>query len=45
MTGSTTKVNPRARGRQMAIRFESTAVDTDWRLGATRLDLQPDGER
>ena len=45
MTGSTTKVNPRARGRQMAIRFESTAVDTDWRLGAPRLDLQPDGER
>ena len=45
ITSSTKRINPRAKGRQFAVRFESTAVDTDWRLGATRLDLQPDGER
>ena len=45
LTSSTKKVNPRARGRQFAVRFESSALDADWRLGATRLDIQPDGER
>ena len=45
LTSSTQKVNPRARGRQFAVRFESSALDADWRLGATRLDIQPDGER
>ena len=45
LTSSTQKVNPRARGRQFAVRFESSALDANWRLGATRLDIQPDGER
>lgn len=35
----------RARGRQAKFRVESVAVGTAWRLGTTRLEMQPDGER
>ena len=45
ITTSTKKINPRARGRQVAIRFKSSLVGDNWRLGATRLDMNPDGER
>jgi hypothetical protein len=45
ITTNTKKVHPRARGRQLAIRFESEGVGDNWRLGATRLDMKPDGER
>tara|TARA_Y100001937_G_scaffold84282_1_gene114046 strand:+ start:881 stop:2686 length:1806 start_codon:yes stop_codon:yes gene_type:complete len=45
LTSSIKKVHPRARGRQFAIKFESSDLGADWRLGATRLDIQPDGER
>ena len=51
-TASTTKVDTRARARQAAVRFESDDdADTGARLGvgfvigATRLDLQPNGRR
>lgn len=52
ITQSTTFNNVRSRGRQIVLRFES---DDDaslnnqkgykWRLGATRLDIQPSGRR
>ena len=42
---STTRINPRVRGRQLAIRVESDNVGDNWRLGHTRVDMQPDGER
>jgi hypothetical protein len=42
---STSKINPRVRGRQLAIRVESDGVGDNWRLGNTRVDMQPDGER
>ena len=45
ITSSTKRVNPRARGRQVAVRFESSLTGDNWRLGATRLDMNPDGER
>lgn len=45
ITSSTKKINPRARGRQVAVRFESTQVGDNWRLGATRIDMKPDGGR
>jgi len=45
LTSSIKKVHPRARGRQFAVKFESSDLGADWRLGATRLDIQPDGER
>ena len=45
MSATTKRVNPRARGRQIAVRFESTRVGDNWRLGATRIDMNPDGGR
>ena len=51
-TSTTTKIDTRARGRQAAIRFESDDDGSDgvreglgFRIGATRLDLQPNGRR
>ena len=52
VTSSTTQSYVRARGRQFVLRFESdddNAVgdrkDYKWRLGATRMDIQPSGRR
>ena len=42
---STDQVHLRLRGRQFSIRVESTDVGVDWRLGALRYGLQPDGRR
>ena len=44
-TGSTTKIDMRARGRQAALRFESEDAGVGFRLGKTRLDTQPNGKR
>lgn len=35
----------RVRGRQIALRVESTGLGVGWRLGTVRLDIQPDGKR
>jgi hypothetical protein len=52
ITSTTTKIDTRARARQAAVRFESdddgtTGVRTGvgFRIGGTRLDLQPNGRR
>jgi hypothetical protein len=45
VTTSTTKVDTRARGRQGAIKITSSAIDTAWRYGTYRADVQPDGMR
>ena len=45
ITSATKRINPRARGRQISVRFESNNTGDNWRLGATRLDMNPDGER
>ena len=45
ITPTTEKVDTRARGRQISLRIESTAVDTNWRFGTMRVDIQPDGLR
>jgi hypothetical protein len=52
ITQTTTFKSVRTRGRQIVLRFESdddaSAVDQKgykWRVGATRLDLQPSGRR
>ena len=42
---STTKQDTRIRGRQLAVRVESDAVDDNWRYGTIRLELRPDGTR
>tara|TARA_R100001143_G_scaffold62421_1_gene65692 strand:+ start:1349 stop:3232 length:1884 start_codon:yes stop_codon:yes gene_type:complete len=51
-TSSTTKIDTRARARQASIRFESdddaesgAQLGVGFVLGATRLDLQPNGKR
>ena len=45
ITTSTTKVDTRARGRQGSIKITSSAIDTAWRYGTYRADVQPDGMR
>ena len=45
ITPTTEKVDTRARGRQISLKIESTAVDTTWRFGTMRVDVQPDGLR
>ena len=42
---STTKQDTRIRGRQLALRIESDAVDEAWRYGTMRFDGKPDGLR
>jgi len=45
VTTSTTKVNTRIRGRQVALRISSDATGDKWRYGTMRLDIRPDGMR
>lgn len=45
ITPTTEHVNPKARGRQVALRVSSDALGDDWRMGTMRADVQPDGER
>ena len=45
ITPTTEKVDTRARGRQISMRIESTALETTWRFGTMRVDIQPDGLR
>ena len=39
------QVYTRLRGRQMALRVESTGLGVSWQLGSVRLDIRPDGRR
>jgi hypothetical protein len=41
----TTQQYVRLRGRAMAFRAESNQYNTAWRLGASRVDIRPDGRR
>lgn len=45
ITPTTQKVDTRARGRQISLRIESDEIDTNWRYGTMRVDIQPDGLR
>ena len=45
ITSSTTKVDTRARARAIALTISNTAVDTSWKLGTFRLDIQAGGRR
>ena len=45
ITTSTTKKDTRIRGRQVAVRVASDAIDDNWRYGTLRLDIKPDGMR
>jgi|TARA_X000001388_G_scaffold46397_2_gene33012 hypothetical protein len=41
----TGEVFTRVRGRQMAIKIESSATGVTWQLGSPRIDMRPDGRR
>ena len=41
----TDQVHVRLRGRSFALRIESSASGTGWRLGSPRVDIRPDGRR
>jgi hypothetical protein len=43
--GFTGQVNTRVRGRQLILKVGSTNLGTTWQLGATRIDIRPDGRR
>lgn len=45
ITPTTEKVDTRARGRQIQLRIESAGLDTNWRFGTMRVQIQPDGLR
>ena len=41
----TNQLNMRARGRSFALKVESSAAGTKWKLGSPRIDIRPDGRR
>jgi hypothetical protein len=41
----TEQVNLRLRGRSFALKIQSTDTGVNWRLGAPRVDIRPDGRR
>ena len=41
----TEQLHIRSRGRSFAVRVESTALGTKWKLGSPRVDLRPDGRQ
>ena len=41
----TEQIFMRARARQLALKVQSTGLDTQWQLGSPRLDMRPDGKR
>lgn len=41
----TNEVFMRARARQMALKVQSTGLNTQWQLGSPRIDVRPDGKR
>lgn len=45
ITPTTEKVDTRARGRQISLKITSDDLDTKWRYGTLRVDVQPDGMR
>ena len=45
ITPTTAKVDTRARGRQLSLKITSDDLDTKWRYGTLRVDVQPDGGR
>ena len=45
ITSSTDKVSTRAKGRQIAVKFQSTGTQDDWTLGDFRVNSRQDGLR
>ena len=45
ITSSTDKVDTRVRGRQVSLKIENNAIDSNWRYGTLRLDIEAGGRR
>jgi len=45
ITSSTDKVDTRVRGRQVSLKIANDAVDSNWRYGTLRLDIEAGGRR
>ena len=45
ITSSTDKVSTRAKGRQIALKFQSTGTTDEWTLGDFRVNSRQDGLR
>jgi hypothetical protein len=41
----TGQIMTRMRGRQMIFKIDSNQLNTQWQLGAPRIDIRPDGRR
>ena len=45
VTNSSTKIDTRIRGRQLALVIKSDELGDNWKYGSTRIDQRPDGRR
>jgi len=45
VTPDTTKIDTRARGRQISVKIQSSSAESTWRYGTLRVDVKPDGKR
>jgi len=45
ISSSSTKIDTRARAREISLKVENTSTSQFWKLGTFRLDIQPDGRR
>ena len=45
ITSSTDKIDTRVRGRQVSLKIANDAVDSNWRYGTLRLDIEAGGRR
>jgi hypothetical protein len=45
ITSSTDKVDTRVRGRQVSLKIANEAIDSNWRYGTLRLDIEAGGRR
>ena len=45
ISSSSTKIDTRARAREISLKVENTSTGQFWKLGTFRIDYQPDGRR
>ena len=45
ITSNSTKIDTRARAREISLKVENTSTSQFWKLGTFRIDYQPDGRR
>jgi hypothetical protein len=45
INSNTTKIDTRARAREISLKVENTSTSQFWKLGTFRIDYQPDGRR